>query len=209
LKIFGGGSDLHITHRKVFVLSGEAFWVQRIKEILSDRQRKTISRGSLIPSAVLVPVYENGGECHIVLTRRSDDVVHHKGQVSFPGGAYDNDDGDLSNTALRETFEEIGVCMEDVEILGKLDDQSTSSGFAITPFVGAIPYPYEFTINRREVDALIEAPVSALLNPANFSPQTPDYGGRLHPWAYYRYEGYQITGITALILQQYLELAFT
>jgi 8-oxo-dGTP pyrophosphatase MutT (NUDIX family) len=183
-------------------------WKQRIAEVLSRRERRVISQGSLTPSAVLVPIYENGGEHYIVLTKRTRRVEHHKGQVSFPGGAYEDGDSDLQATALRESFEEIGVRGEDVEVLGNLDDQVTSTNFAITPFVGAMPYPYEFNVNRWEVDTLIEAPVSALLDPANFDSETTDDEGRVHPYAYYRYGGHRITGITAMMLQQLLDLVF-
>ncbi len=189
-------------------LSGTEPWKLRIREALSDRERIVVSREGLTPSAVLVPVYENAGERYIVLTKRTQQVEHHKGQISFPGGAYEDGDRDLQATALRETFEEIGVSGDDVEILGNLDDQWTSTNFAITPFVGAIPYPYEFAVSSWEVDTLIEAPVTALLDPANFDSETRDSGGAIHPYACYRYGGHQITGITAMILQQLLDLVF-
>lgn len=189
-------------------MNGAEPWKQRIREALSNRERIVVSREGLTPSAVLVPVYENAGERYIILTKRTHQVEHHKGQVSFPGGAYEDVDRDLQATALREAFEEIGVRGDDVEILGSLDDQWTSTNFAITPFVGAIPYPYEFAVSSREVDTLIEAPVSVLLDPANFGSETLDSEGRLHPYAYYRCGGHQITGITAMILQQLLELVF-
>jgi 8-oxo-dGTP pyrophosphatase MutT (NUDIX family) len=186
-----------------------ALWRERVKEILSRRQRHTVVRADLKPSAVLVPISERDGDCYIILTKRSEDVEHHKGQVSFPGGAYDEEDGDLETTALREAFEETGIRPGDVEILGMLDDQATlTSNFAITPFVGTIPYPYEFTVSRKEVEELIEAPVASLLDPSCFSPQTPDSDGKLYPWGYYRYGGHNITGITARILKQLLDLVF-
>jgi hypothetical protein len=78
----------------------------------------------------------------------------------------------------------------------------------ITPFVGAIPYPYEFKVNRREVEELIEAPVSALRDTACRNTQAPDYSGKLQPRGHYRYRGHDITGITARILEQSLELFF-
>lgn len=176
---------------------------------MSRRPRRVISREDLAPSAVLIPIYENGGEHYIVLTRRSEDVLHHKGQISFPGGACDAGDHDLKATALREAFEEIGIRAEDVDILGSLDDQATTTSFfAITPFVGAIPYPYRFRVSRREVDELIEAPVSALLDPTNFSPRAVDYEGKVHLVASYRCGEHRVTGITAMILQQLLDLVF-
>jgi len=190
-------------------LTSEVPWRQGIKEILSQRQRQVITTEGLKPSAVLVPIYEKVGEYYVVLTKRTQDVEHHKGQVSFPGGAYDEGDGDLKTTALREAFEEIGVRGEDVEILGNLDDQATiTSNFAITPFVGAIPYPYGFRVNRKEVEELIEAPVAVLLNRDCSSSQPRDSKGKPHPQGYYHFRDYNITGITALILEQFLELAF-
>jgi len=185
-------------------------WKQKIKEILTSRQRQVVIGGSFRPSAVLIPVYEKDGEYYIVLTKRTQNLMYHKGQISFPGGAYDKEDGDLADTALREAFEEIGVRPEDVEILGSLDDESTyTSKFVITPFVGAIPYPYKFKVSRREVEELIEVPVSALLKPGCFSPETQDEEGKSHPWGNYCYGKHRITGITARILKQLLDLVFT
>jgi 8-oxo-dGTP pyrophosphatase MutT (NUDIX family) len=136
--------------------------------------------------------------------------MYHKGQISFPGGAQDVEDNDLAATALREASEEIGVRPDDVEILGNLDDESTyTSRFVITPFVGAIPYPYRFKVSRKEVEELIEAPVSALLKPGCFSPETQDEEGRTYPWGHYIYGNHKITGITARILKQLLDLVFT
>jgi 8-oxo-dGTP pyrophosphatase MutT (NUDIX family) len=192
------------------VVTEEIAWRRRIERILSERKRSVIRRKGLKPSAVLVPIYKKGAEFYIVLTKRSEDVEYHKGQVSFPGGAYEEGDRDLKETALRESFEETGIHAEDVEVLGNLDDQATlSSNFAITPFVGAIKYPYEFNVNRREVEELIEAPVTLLLDPTNFSDQTPDAKGTLHPWGYYRCGRNNITGITARILKQLLDLTFS
>jgi 8-oxo-dGTP pyrophosphatase MutT (NUDIX family) len=186
------------------------FWKQEIKQILSSRQRQVVRREGYRPSAVLVPIYEKDGGHYIVLTKRTQDLMHHKGQISFPGGGYDKADGDLAATALREAFEEIGIRPEDVEILGILDDQATlTSKFIITPFVGAIPYPYRFKVNRKEVEELIEAPVAALLRPSSYESETRDEEGRNHPWGNYRYGKHRITGITARILKQLLDLVFT
>jgi 8-oxo-dGTP pyrophosphatase MutT (NUDIX family) len=185
-------------------------WKQQVKEALASRQRQVITKEGYRPSAVLIPIYENGNEHYIVLTKRTQSVMYHKGQISFPGGAYDKQDGDLTATACREAFEEIGVRPEDIEILGGLDDQATyTSRFVITPFVGAIPYPYKFKVSRKEVEELIEAPVSALLKPGCFSPETQDEEGKSHPWGHYVYGNHKITGITARILKQLLDSVFT
>src|SRR4030042_633896 len=102
------------------------------------------------------------------------------------------------------------MCAEDVEILGKLDDQATlSSNFAVTPFVGAIPCSYSFVINRREVKELIEAPVTLLMDPTRFSTHVVDSAGTLQAWGCYRLGDYNITGVTARILKQFVDLVFS
>jgi 8-oxo-dGTP pyrophosphatase MutT (NUDIX family) len=185
-------------------------WKQKIKGILTSRQRQVVIEEGLRPSAVLIPVYKKDGEYYIVLTKRTQNLMYHKGQISFPGGAYDKEDGDLAATALREAFEEIGVRADDVELLGSLDDQATyTSKFIITPFVGAIPYPYKFKVSGREVEELIEAPVSDLLDPSAYSPETQDEAGRSYDWGHFVYGKHKITGITARILKQLLDLVFT
>ena len=182
-------------------------WKQEVKRALDSRQRQVITKAGYRPSAVLIPVYEDHNEHYIVLTKRTQDVMYHKGQISFPGGAQDKEDGDLAATALREAFEEIGVRPEDIEILGTLDDQATyTSKFVVTPFVGAIPYPYRFRVSRKEVEELIEVPLSALLKPGCFSPETQDEEGKTYPWGHYIYGNHKITGITARILKQLLDL---
>ena len=186
-----------------------ADWRQKIREILSSRQRQVIFKEGYRKSAVLIPIYENKGDQHFVLTKRAQGVMYHKGQISFPGGAYDKEDGELRATALREAFEEIGVNPGDVEILGNLDDQVTyTSRFVITPFVGAIPYPCKFKVNHREVEELIEVPVSVLLIPSAYVPETMDDEGKSHPWGHYLYGNHKITGITARMLKQLIDLVF-
>ena len=182
---------------------------QAIRDILSQRSRRSISRHGFRPAAVLVPLRERDGGCHLVLTKRSDDLEYHKGQVSFPGGAYEEADHDLAATAVREAFEEIGVLPANIEVLGVLDDQVTmSSKFVVTPFVAALNDPVEFTLNHREVQELLEVPVAALLDPACYSPETEDDDGVIQPWGHYRYMDHRITGATALILGQFLDLVF-
>jgi len=138
---------------------------QRLKQAISQRQKSHIVDASRVPSAVLIPIYYKQGEYYVLFTKRTEKVKDHKGQISFPGGAYEERDGTLVNAALRECAEEIGLAAEVVEILGELDDFSTiGSGYIISPFAAAIPWPYPLKVDPWEVEEIIEVPISALLD---------------------------------------------
>jgi len=182
---------------------------EKIARILSQREKKTIGDEGLIPSAVLVPLYEDGGEYHILFTKRTEKVASHRGQVSFPGGTYDERDGDLEVTALRESFEEIGLMIQDVEILGELDDEVSMSNYVMSPFVADIPYPYEFKINEDEIDEIFGVPISTLLDRNNFREEEAQVlGGRSFARYFFQYRGHVIWGATARILKHFLDLVF-
>ncbi len=184
---------------------------ERIRRILSQREKQNIvgTGAPLAPAAVILPLYHKEGEYHILFTKRTEKVEHHKGQISFPGGARHEEDRSLEDTALRETFEEIGVHPEDVEILGELDNMRTvSSSFLITPFVAVIPYPYEFTVNTDEIEELLEVPIAALLDEKNYREEFQIYQGITYWGSVYEYRGKVIWGATARILKQFLDLVF-
>lgn len=169
--------------------------MERLRAALSKRDRKTMEDENFSRAAVLVPVFKKDEKCHILLIKRTEEVQHHKGEVSFPGGAYEEEDGDLLTTALRECEEEIGLKPDDVSVLGALDDVKTlSSRYIITPFVALVPYPYEFKANVREVARVFAVPLSEFLDERNFK------GDR---WVC---DGEEIWGATAMILKQLLEL---
>jgi 8-oxo-dGTP pyrophosphatase MutT (NUDIX family) len=179
---------------------------QRIQGILSSRVRNTVEAPSLICAAVLIPLLSKGGEWHVLVTQRTQHVEHHKGQISFPGGACEPVDADLLATALRETFEEIGVPPKSVEILGALDDFVTITNFVVTPFVGVIPHPFSYRLNGREVDAAIEVPLSHLQDRAHLHMEQREYRGRLHDVLFWDYGPYTIWGATAHMLKSLLDL---
>jgi 8-oxo-dGTP pyrophosphatase MutT (NUDIX family) len=108
-------------------------------------------------AGVLVPLYEQDGELHVVFTKRRDDLRRHPGEISFPGGRRDDGDADLSETALRESEEEIGLPREDVEILGALQPTPTiATGYSVYPFVGLIAPGHQWELSPREVAEVIE-----------------------------------------------------
>ena len=180
---------------------------EKLKEILSSRQKMSFEDKELIKAAVLVPIFSKGGEYHLLFTKRSDRVPSHKGQVSFPGGAHSEADSSLLETALRESWEEVGLKAEDAEILGELDDISTTtSRFNISPFVAFIPYPYEFTLSHDEIDEIFDVPVSALSRRDDWKLETYVFDNQAFINYAYEYNGRVIWGATARIVQQFLEI---
>jgi 8-oxo-dGTP pyrophosphatase MutT (NUDIX family) len=173
---------------------------QQIEGILRRRKKKKISGENVKASAVLIPVFHNQGQYHVLFTERSDEVDFHKGQVCFPGGTQEPSDSSLLQTAFRETEEEIGLQAEDVKISGELDDIMTlTSNYVISPFVAFIPYPYPFRADGREIKEIFSVPLSFLVEEANF---------RKDSYAY-EYEGHVIWGATARIIRQLVELLRT
>jgi 8-oxo-dGTP pyrophosphatase MutT (NUDIX family) len=115
-------------------------------------------------AAVLVALYLDQGELRAVLTRRREDLRRHAGEISFPGGRYDETDADLAATALREAHEEIGLPPEAVDVLGALQPTPTiATGYAVYPFVGLIEPGQAWKLSPREVAEVLELPLAALL----------------------------------------------
>lgn len=185
--------------------SRETF-ITQLRHILSTRERKSIHDLPYPHAAVLVPFFEKAGACHLLFTKRSDQVKHHKGQISFPGGVFDEEDGSLAQTALRESFEEVGLRPSDVELIGPLDDIITTTQFIVTPFVGLFPYPYPFRVSEVEIAELIEVPLLPLLREGALGPMVIREGDRERIVDAYRYGRHTIWGATARILKQLLEL---
>lgn len=183
---------------------------ERVEAILTGRERARVLDPRLRCAAVLLPLLWKRGEWHIAVTQRTHNVEHHRGQISFPGGACEAGDDGLLGTALRETCEEIGVPPEDVEVLGALDDFPTISHFVVTPFVGIIPHPFAYRLNQHEVEAVVEVPLSYLLEPAHVRVEEREYEGQLYEVLFWDYQegarSYTIWGATARTLRSFLDL---
>ena len=170
---------------------------QQIEKILRHHKKKKITGENLKASAVLILLFYNQGQYHVLFTERSDEVNFHKGQVCFPGGTQEPSDSSLLQTALRETEEEIGLEAKDVEILGELDDSiALTSNYVISPFVAFIQYPHSLKTNGREVKGAFFVPLSFLMDEANFKQDSYAY----------EYEDHIIWGATAMILRQFIDL---
>jgi len=186
-------------------------YTELIKRSLGARKPKVITNGDLSyrHAGVLIPLLVENDILKILFTKRTYIVEHHKGQISFPGGAVDKQDASLEDTVLRETEEEIGVKIEDVALLGRIDDTLTlASRFIVHPFVGQIPPAYAFKINDAEVKRIIKVPLSA------FDPETSkedrkravDLGDTISMEPAYEYEGDVIWGATGRIMKNFIEI---
>ena len=181
---------------------------QRVRTVLEGRARRVVDDPDLRCAAVLVPLLWKEGEWYVVVTQRTQQVEHHKGQVSFPGGACDDGDVDLRATALRETYEEIGVPPELVDILGTLDDFPTITYFNVTPFVGVLSQPVVYRPNQGEVQAVAEVPLSFLRDPATLRVVPMEHLGQVFDVLFWDYGPFTIWGATARILKTFLDLIF-
>ena len=177
-----------------------------IKKALADRKRQSLADSSLMPAAVMVLLYPKDGEYCVLLNKRSQQVEHHKGEISFPGGARDPTDQSSLETALRETEEEMGIGRSDVAVLGRLDDIATRSNFGVRVYIGTIPYPYPFSPSPLEVAEVVEIPISVLRDPVNRRYETRWMDGEAVTAYSYAHQDHLVFGATAKILQQFLEV---
>jgi 8-oxo-dGTP pyrophosphatase MutT (NUDIX family) len=151
-------------------------------------------------AAVLIPVVAHPERLSVLFTRRTTHLKSHAGQVSFPGGRAEPGDASAEFTALREAKEEIGLADERVEILGRLPDYRTRTGFRVTPVVGAIRPPLELKPDPHEVEAVFEVPLDFLLDERNRERRTREFQGLQVGFYVYEYQGHVIWGATAGML---------
>ncbi len=180
-----------------------------IQQRLRDYRRRVIEDPGQRRAAVLVPLYTVADEPYVLLTRRTETVEHHKGQISFPGGAADIADQDLLTTALRETQEELGLPLGEIHILGALDDvRAAVSGFVITPFVGTIPYPSPLQVSAAEISEIVTVPLRTFRDPGNLRVEERGTVGERVQIYFYQHGTDEIWGVTARIIKEMIDLVF-
>ena len=157
-------------------------------------------RAAPTPAAVLFPLVVREHEPAVLLTKRTDHLHHHPGQISFPGGRVEAADTSPIDTALRETEEEIGLDRRHIELIGTLPDYLTGTGFRVTPVVGLVTPPFELTLDAFEVAEAFEVPLSHFLDPANHEQHSIVHEGRVRQFHAMPYQGYFIWGATAGII---------
>jgi 8-oxo-dGTP pyrophosphatase MutT (NUDIX family) len=178
----------------------------KLRHLFSVRNKKAITDPGKVEAAVLVAIFCQDNEFHILFTKRSFDVAHHRGQIAFPGGARSDADATMQDTALRESWEEVGLDPAVVEIIGELDDIVTITNFVVKPYVAIIPYPYEFTRNPNEILEIFDVPVTALFKKLNFKVEQKPGANGTKTMYFYKYKGKVIWGATANILKQLLDI---
>lgn len=155
---------------------------------------------TLREAAVLVPVIDREGAPTVLLTQRTDHLSSHAGQVAFPGGRVDDTDTGPVDTALRETWEEIGLDRSFIDVIGALDTYETGTGFSITPIVGLVRPGFTLTLQADEVALVFEVPLDFFLDPANHQRESREWRGAMRHYYVMPYNGHHIWGATAGML---------
>ena len=160
-----------------------------------------LANTSLRQASVLIGLVERPRGLNVILTKRAEHLKHHPGQVSFPGGKYEQYDNSLINTALREAQEEIGLQPDQINIVGQLPSLATVSQFEVTPVVGFVAPNYHIQTDPNEVAEVFEVPAHILLDKNQLISQTFTIGNRQHRIFALTYQQHLIWGMTAQIVQ--------
>jgi 8-oxo-dGTP pyrophosphatase MutT (NUDIX family) len=179
-------------------LPGSRHWPDSLREQLT---------GTLTPAGVLIPIFDRpDAGLSVLLTQRSVELKHHAGQISFPGGRMEPEDGDIAVTALRETEEEVGIGSEHVTVVGYLPPMPTISGYAVTPIVGLVAAAAVTAVDRTEVEFAFEVPLSFLLEPGNQRVVGRDLHGQTIPMTEFHFEQHRIWGATAMMIIEFIKV---
>jgi 8-oxo-dGTP pyrophosphatase MutT (NUDIX family) len=182
--------------------------VERLRQLLEQRVRRSIDTAPpLLRAGVLIPLVVRSNGIELLFTRRTDTVLTHKGQISFPGGQREDSDVETVETALRESYEEIGLEPSRVTVLGELDDVFTAvSSFVITPVVGLVQGGIDdLRLAPDEVKSLLVVPIARLLDPSVHTSETRSVGEQQYRIHYYTVGEDVIWGATGRIVYQFLK----
>jgi 8-oxo-dGTP pyrophosphatase MutT (NUDIX family) len=175
-----------------------------IRSCLAALGPRDLTDGYTREAAVLMPIFKRKGEYHLLLTLRTQEVETHKGQISFPGGMREGDE-DLLKTALRETFEEVGIEEDKIEPLGKFHDYISITGYRVAPFAGFIAEPFKTIPQVREVAEVLQVPFKIFLDPNLLRIEKRAWQNREDVY-FYSFGTYQIWGLTARIIKDFFDV---
>ncbi|MGE4319185.1 MAG: CoA pyrophosphatase [Deferribacterales bacterium] len=182
--------------------------IQHVEKVLSSYKRRVMAATPRTAAVLLLLVPEAGNGCSVILTKRLRSLEHHGGEVSFPGGISEAEDATLAQTALREAREEIGIHNDKVRVIGALDDELSRWGHRVTPFVG-LSGDDGFHIQQSEVERLYKVPMELLAGGKTYWTEKwfrRNEGRTVH---FYRYENDIIWGLTALILNKFINISMS
>jgi 8-oxo-dGTP pyrophosphatase MutT (NUDIX family) len=179
----------------------------RLRAILAVRPAIEIDEPTLKRAAVLIPLVPNGNGWSLLFSRRSANLAAHSGQIAFPGGGVESGES-LEAAAVREADEEVGIGAEHIELIGRLDDLVTNSGFLVAPFAGIIDERVDYVLQASEVDEVFEVPIEALLQVAQPEVRYVTFRRKSYPAYFYRYEQHEIWGLTGRILKHFLDFVW-
>ena len=154
--------------------------------------------------AAVLMAFTDEKNTHLILTRRADHLKSHRGEVALPGGKIDPEDTSFIETALRESQEEIGLDPDQVEILGSLDPMVTRFGVKVTPVVGIVPADISLTANPDELDSIFRVPLDFLLRDERTRTDKGTVNGHTVAVPCWHWQGYEIWGVTAIILVNFM-----
>jgi mutator protein MutT len=179
----------------------------RLRGILATRPAIEIDAPQHRRACVLVPLIRNDDGWSILFTKRSENLAAHSGQIAFPGGSVETGET-LEQAAVREAEEEVGIPPSSVELIGRLDDVITHSGFLVAPFVGVVHEPFAYVIQEAEVVEVFQVPVAALLDPANPEVRYVPFRNKKYPAYFYHHGPHEIWGLTGRMLKAFLDLVW-
>ena len=172
------------------------------EDLVQEERNEWVAGGKpLIPAAVLVPLVVHEDGLNVMLTKRTDHLNNHGGQISFPGGRVDDSDRDALHTALRETEEEVGLHSKDIEIIGELDEYIVGTGYLVNPIIGVIEPPFELTLHEGEVAEVFEVPLEFVITPENMKRHAREFEGIKRHYFAITWAEYFIWGATAGMLR--------
>lgn len=176
---------------------------EQIQKRLFALQPRSFTEGYIREAAVLMPIFVRGHAPHFLLTRRTEEVETHKGQISFPGGMRGNNESP-EQTALRETFEEIGIEASRIRILGRFHDYLSSTDYLVSPFIGYIHGPFTLVPQVREVAEVLQVPFQVFRDTNRLRVERVIRHGREIEVYFYSYGRHEIWGLTAKIIRDFL-----
>ena len=172
---------------------------------VEDKYIKAENRTGLTHAAVLVPIISRDDGLTVLLTKRTENLKNHPGQISFPGGSVDDTDLNAQHTALRETEEEVGLDPSHVEVIGQLDQYIVGTGYLVSPVIGLIKPPFKLIRQEDEVAEIFEVPLDFLIEPKNFKRYAREFNGTVHHHFSLTWQSYFIWGATAGMLRNLSE----